>query len=223
MNVTTVPATRLLGVVGIALLVGLGWLALIGPATGAITETGDARLEAQDRAHGMGVQLAQLRRQAAELPETDAQARLLDEMWPATADQPGFFAQVAGAATDAGIDLDDITVLSPSVPQRLDVDPNAAAGATAGATGGTEGAGDDVGISDIAVQAVTIGAEGTYTELTTLLAKLEKMPRAFLVGSVTLDAETNDAGTGGTGADTLSLTVVGRTFVAPPLDPPPAS
>ncbi|WP_134766823.1 hypothetical protein [Nocardioides sp. 1609] len=209
MNLKSAPATLLLGALGLALLLGLGWMALIGPAMGAIGENGDARLAAQDRAGAMTVQLAKLRRQAEELPETDRQAARLTEMWPATADQPGFFAQVSDAATDAGIGLEDVTVLSPGAPQRVGVDPGAAP-----AEPGTEA--PAVGIGDLAVQDVTIGAQGTYAELSTLLARLEKMPRAFLIGSVTLGAETGDAET-----DALSLTVVGRTFVAPPLDPPP--
>ncbi|WP_340537197.1 hypothetical protein [Nocardioides sp. GXZ039] len=203
MNLKSAPVTILLGSVALVLLVALGWMALISPALGAIGETGDARAAAQDRADSATAELTRLRGQQANLPKTEKQADRLNAMWPATADQPAFFGQVADAASAAGISLDDLTVLSPGVPALVGVDPNAPDTAAPKP--------EDASVSDIAAQEVTIGAKGDYESLAKFMAALEQMPRALLVSTATYE---DDGGEGPV------LTVVGKTFVAPPLTPP---
>ncbi len=213
MNLKSVPVTIMLGAIGLAALVALGWFALVSPALGAISANGEARLLAQDRANGMNVQLMELRRQAEDLPETDKQARELDQLWPATADQPGFFAQVTEAADAAGIAPDALTVLSPGVPVIAVPAAEDGAVAPAPADGTVDPSAEvPVTVSDVANQEVTIEAEGDYDELTEFLAELESMDRSFLI--VTSSFASDPGST-----DRPTISVVGKTFVAPPLDP----
>ena len=203
MNLRTVPATLIIGGVALVAALGLGWMLLLGPLVGDIGEASQGRTDAQDRNTGMTLKLTQLQQQADELPQTQQTAEQLTAIFPPTADQPGFFAEVADAATDAGIDPRDILSLDPEAPQFLDpavVDPDSPAPKVD---------------KDIAVQNVSISIKGTYAKLSAVLANLEKMDRAYLVQSVDL------APSDGEKLNELTLTVVGATFVAPPLGPAP--
>jgi hypothetical protein len=213
MNLKSAPMTILLGAVALLALAALGWIGLIGPALGDLGETGEARTAAQDRNHKMRLDLTRLRAQAEDLPASDALAAELDTMFPPTADQPGFFAQLADITDAAGIPPRDVVALSPGVP-TVPGDP-AAAGApvpvdqTGGAGGETESA-ETVSVADVAVQDVEVQVTGDYAALTEVLQGIERMPRAFLLDTVSL-LEDEENG--------LSLSITGRTFVAPPLQP----
>ncbi len=211
MNLKSAPVTILLGVVGLVLLTALGWVALIGPAVGAIGEADDAHIEAEDRNAAMSVQLSKLRQQAEDLPRTQLLAKKLDTMFPPTADQPGFFAQVKDAVAKTGIDPNDVTALTLGVPVVFD--PSADTSVAAEPAEGDEAPKPEVG--DVAVQTVSVGAEGSYEELSELMGHLETMDRAFLIGSVdlTLGSETDTD---------LTMTVTGAMYVAPPLGDPPS-
>lgn len=128
MNLKSAPATVLVGSAGLVLLVLAGWLGLIGPALTSIGEVDTARADAQARYGTLRLQLVELRRQAEELPATGEHAAELDRIFPPTADQPGFFAQVTAAADRAGIPAGDVTTVSPDVPVLVSTDPDAPAG-----------------------------------------------------------------------------------------------
>ncbi len=210
MNLKSAPVTILLGVVGLVLLTALGWIALIGPAVGAIGEAGDAHTEAEDRNVAMSVQLSKLRQQAEDLPRTQLLAEKLDTMFPPTADQPGVFAQVKDAAAQTGIDPGDVTTLTLGVPVLVDL---TAAGSTP-TEPAVGGAAPEAEVGDVAVQTVSVGAVGTYEELSELMGQLATMDRAILVGSVDLSA-------GGETSAELIMNVSGTMYVTPPLGDPP--
>ncbi len=168
MNLRSVSATLALGALGLAAVAALGWLLLLGPVTGNISAVDEQRLQAQDRAVQMRTQLGALRRVAEDLPGLEREAGELSGIFPPTADQPGFFADVTKAADTAGIGPDDITTLSPSVPVLPSADdaPDPAAASAA---------------SQLAVQEVSIIADGTYDQLAAMLANLEE-PRPGAAG-----------------------------------------
>lgn len=214
MNLKSAPATILLGVVGLVLLTALGWVALIGPALGALGDAGDAKVEAEDRNQMMALQLAKLNQQAEDLPRTTDLAQDLDAMFPPTADQPEFFAQVKDAAARSGLTPNDVTTLSVDVPLFLD-----AAGEPIAEEGAPESP-DAEPTSDVAVQHVEIVAEGTFEQLTELMSRLESMDRAFLIDTATVgDEETGETGETG---ESITLSVTGSTYVATPLGKAPS-
>lgn len=207
MDLKTVRATVALGVAGLLVLTATAWFTLVGPLVGEIGRTGEAQTEAQDQNDTKRLQLVSLRRQAEDLPTTHALADEVEAVWPPTADQPAFFAQVSEAAAAAGIAPDDLTTLSPGVPTVVLRD---AEGNPLPATGSVADAEATVTSRSVAVQTVAISVTGDYDQLARLLERLERMPRALLTSSVELATQENG----------FDLTVTGSTFVAPPLTRP---
>ncbi|WP_341924799.1 hypothetical protein [Nocardioides psychrotolerans] len=205
MNLRSATATQVLGSAALVLLLVAGWLLLLGPVTGQIGESREAVTDAQDRNVTLGRQLSALQEQAADLSDTRAVAEDLDRLFPPTADQPGLFTAVVGAARQAGYGPDDITTLSPSAPVPV-LD-----GLPVDTTTVTEQQVDPA-TADLAVQVVTLSAEGTFDEARRLLRAIEQLDRAFLVRSVSLTGTSEDTG--------FTVTLSGATFVAPPVLPP---
>lgn len=229
MNLKTVPATIALGSAGLALMTAGAWFTVAGPTLSSINEAGSAHSEAQDRTDNLNLQLAGLRRQAADLPQTEAIAKRLSKVWPATADQPAFFAQINDAALDAGIAPEDITQLSPSVPEIIVRKTEAAPAAVTAATSDapapaapTDPADIPVTTRSVAVQDITVAVTGDYDELSQFMENLEGMPRGLLVRTLTVttgaEQGAGDSTTQGAPVPVITLTVVGSTFVAPPLE-----
>lgn len=223
MNLRTAPATILIGVVGTALIAVLGWLLLLGPLTAKVSETKDAVDAAVDRNQLMTGQVAGLEQQKERLPKIRTVADELAELFPATADQPGFFAAVNDAAREAGISPDNVTTLSPTAPSLVDASGEATSetttetaptAPTTPATG-TSAEGTPSGV-DLAQQTVSITVEGSYDEVQKLVANLEDMPRAFVIDSLSISSGESSEG----GPSALTVSITGSTFVAPPVDYP---
>jgi Tfp pilus assembly protein PilO len=210
MNLRSARATVVIGGISLGLVALLGWFLLIGPTVGNLGEVGDRKTEAEDRSSMMAIQLAQLRSQADGLPDTNREADRLAQVFPPTADQPGFFAQVNQAAKDAGIPVDDIIDINHEAPVVPDVETDTATNLTVP---------EELTGSKVALQVVTIAVRGRYDRLSRVLANLESMRRTVLVTAV--DVSLDDEGDGpAVGRQMLRLTVTGVTFVAEPLDPP---
>lgn len=209
MNLRSASATALVG--GLLLLVvsALGWVLLLGPATARVSEQREAAEAAADRSSLLATQLARLQAEAEDLGDTEDAEERLAALFPPTADQPGFFAQVGKAALEAGYSPAEITSLSPSAPTPLA--PPADASATP--VEGEEPAAVPAAVpADLATQTVTMTLTGSYDEARKLLAGLERLDRAYLVRSVSLSGEA--------GSSSLTLSISGVTYVAPPVPAP---
>lgn len=199
MDLRTPTATKALGGVGLLLLTGAGWLFVLGPETARLGEVQQQVVDARDQNDNLGLQLASLRKQAAELDATRVTARELAEKFPPTADQPGLFRQVTEAAAQAGIGARNVKALTPTPP-------------TVGVTDPSVGVQPQAAPEGVARQTVTISVEGDYLAVQDLLENLEEIPRSYLVSSLTL-------GTGAT-AQTFTATITGDMFVMPPAPEP---
>ncbi len=226
MNLKSAPATVAIGFAGLALMVVASWFLTLSPTLGDISAAGEAHTDAGDRADTLNLQYIALRRQVDQLPETTVVARKLGSYWPPTADQPGFFAEIDNAATDAGIDVDDVTALSPGVPMIVNREPVAPPAAT-GATSDTPAAPAvdpnapaPVTTRTIAVQDVTISVKGTTEQIRMFLKNMQALDRAILIESATIDATKTAEEGGGDAEDGVTLDLAGYTFVAPPLKKP---
>lgn len=211
MNLATPAATKVVGALALLLIAAAGWMLVIGPQNDALAEVREQTQTARDQNDLLTLQLATLRKQAAELDATRETAAALARKFPPTADQPGLFRQVTGAATAAGIPARDVTALTPTPPTVGGVDPAA-------------GVQPESGPAQLARQTVTVSVTGGYTETQDLLENLEEMPRAYLVSSVTLSSasEGGSAEAGGPGAGAFTTTITGDMFVMPPaVDPGP--
>jgi len=223
MNLRSASATVVLGILGIAVVAIAAWMLLIGPIMGDVSDTEDATQAAVDQNQMMTVQVHGLERQRDELPATKKVAGQLEEIFPATADQPGFFAAVNRAARSAGIPADKVTTLSPTAPVLLDASGVPAA---EGTTATTPSDGSAV-TAELAQQTVSVTVEGSYEQVRKLLGHLEEMPRAFLVSSLSITGgsagETTGEAAGGAaggGSSNLTVSITGSTFVAPPVTYP---
>lgn len=217
MNLRSASATLLLGSLVLLVVAALSWVLLLGPATARVDEQREAASEAADRSALLATQLARLEAKAQDLGETEEAAGRLEALFPPTADQPGFFDQVGRAALEAGYSPADITSLSPTAPTPL------APPAPATPVEPVEGEEDGEGTAEpsappapapaeVAVQTVTMTLTGTYDEARRLLRGLERLERAFLLRSVSLSGEA--------GSSSLTLSISGTTFVAPPVPSP---
>lgn len=218
MNLRSPSATLVLGGLGLLLLAAAGWLLLLGPLTEDVGTARQAADDAVDRNQVLAAQLADLEERAQDLGSTREAAEELERLVPPTADQPGFFALVDEAAAAAGYAPRDITTLSPTapVPVTAGADPAAPAAAPA-APAEPPAAGDGAEapappVAEYAVQTVSMTLTGSYEQATRLLTRLGGLDRAVLVRSISLSGEA--------GSPTLTLTLSGTTFVAPPVPEP---
>jgi Tfp pilus assembly protein PilO len=214
-NLRTASATALLGGLALLLVGALSWVLLLGPATAHVSEQREAAEAAADRSALLSLQLTRLQAKAADLGDTEEAEQRLASLFPPTADQPGFFEQVGKAAAAAGYSPADVTSLSPSaptplvppVPETAPVEP--AEGTEPGAEAATAA---PAAAPDLAVQTVTMTMTGSYDEARRLLAGLEDLDRAYLLRSVSLSGEA--------GSSSLTLSISGVTYVAPPVPRP---
>jgi hypothetical protein len=209
MNLRSPGGTKILGALALLVVAAIGWVLALGPQTSAITDVRTQTADATSQNDVLRQQLAVLRTQEEQLPRSRAAARDLSESFPATADQPGLFQAVAEAVSDAGIDADKLTALTPTPPVVGGVDP--AAGVALPTETPTTG---------LATQLVTVTVEATYGQTSQLLANLEQMPRAYLITAISVaSAAEIESGTGGTGGAgdgvQFSTTITGDMFVMP--------
>lgn len=202
MNLRSPGATKLLGALALVLVAGLGWLLVLGPRTEALATVRAETEAASAQNESLRQQLVVLEKQQADLPRTRADAKALAAMFPATADQPGLFQAVTDAASTAGIPARKVTALTPTPPQVGD-----AQGGTGAAQLPTEQSS-----GRLARQTVTVSIQATYDQTWQLLENLERIPRAYLVTSITMS-------TGGE-SDAYVTTVTGEMFVMPPAEEP---
>ena len=199
MNLATPAATKLVGALALLVIAAAGWMLVIGPQNDALAEVREQTQTARDQNDLLTLQLATLRKQAEQLDATRDTAEALAGKFPPTADQPGLFRQVTGAATAAGIPPRNVTALTPTPPTVGGVDP-------------ATGVQPQSGPAELARQTVTVSVTGGYAETQDLLENLEEMPRAYLVSSVTLSGGAEEGG--------FTTTITGDMFVMPPAQDP---
>lgn len=199
MNLRSLGATKILGVLGLLITAALSWLLVVGPATAALSDVRLAITTTRDQNDVLELQLIALNRQAEQLDQTRATAAVLSAKFPPTADQPGVFREITAAAANAGIGPQDLTSLTPTPPVIGGADP-------------VTGVPLEGGGANLARQTVTVAAEGSYDETQRFLENLEQMPRAFLITSVSV--------TGGSTDGAFATTVTGDMFVMPPIEDP---
>ena len=209
MNLRSASATALIGSLVLLLTAALGWVLLLGPTLARVGEQREAAEAAADRSALLALQLGRLQAKAEDLGDTERAERRLAELFPPTADQPGFFEQIGEIAREAGYAPGDITTLSPSAPAPLAAPAPPPAPTDDGSGTGAAPAGVP---SDLAVQTVAMTLEGGYDEARRMLRGLERLDRAFLVRSVALSASGDSS--------SLPMSISGATYLAPPVPAP---
>ena len=174
----------------------VGWFSLV---SGTRANADELRLQAeQATATNVATQarLETVKKQALTLPAEKAKLAAIRLKIPMTPDQRGLTVRLSSLATSTGVNLKSITFAPP---------PTRVAGTTAASSGA------------IALP-VTLQASGTYAQIKLFMSSMETMPRAYLVGLLTLAKVTSTPGTAGAvtlGSPDVDVTITGATFMAP--------
>lgn len=200
MNLSSPATTKALGAVALVGIMLAGWFLLLGPQASAISETKAAIIDTRSQSEALRLQLVALEKQRRDLPATLEEDVALEALFPRTADQPGLFRQVSAAASRAGIPPGKVTTLAPTVPTL-----GSAQAAGVGLPAASSSA-------DLARQTVTITVEAGHTATQKLLDRLEEMPRAYLVSSLSVST--------GSEPDLFLTTITGDMFVMSPAPRP---
>lgn len=200
MNLSSPAATKVLGALALLGIAVASWFLALGPQASAISETHAAIADTGDQNDHLRLQLAALKKQEQELPAIEEQDQALEELFPRTADQPGLFRQVSGAAARAGIAPGQVTTVAPTAP-TLGAAEAEGVGLPAASTS-----------ADLARQTVIITVEASYSATERLLDSLEDTPRAYLMTSLSVST--------GSRPGLFLTTVTGDMFVMPPAPRP---
>lgn len=200
MNLSSPAATKVLGALALLGIAVASWFLALGPQAAAISETHAAIADTGDQNDLLRLQLAALKKQEQELPAIEEQDQALEELFPRTADQPGLFRQVSGAAARAGIAPGQVTTVAPTAP-TLGAAEAEGVGLPAASTS-----------ADLARQTVIITVEASYSATERLLDSLEDTPRAYLMTSLSVST--------GSRPGLFLTTVTGDMFVMPPAPRP---
>ncbi|HET7236448.1 MAG TPA: type 4a pilus biogenesis protein PilO [Actinomycetota bacterium] len=155
------------GVVALLLAV-LAVVLLVMPKMREVEDTEEQLQLAQDEEIALEAQLESLQQAQAEAPETEAEIAQIEDQVPPTADLPGLFRLLQGAADQSAVDFFSFT---PGVP-------------IADATG------------SFSTIPSTISVNGSYFALDEYLFLLETLLRAGKVTQIAITPGTTDAGTG---------------------------
>ena len=174
----------LAAVAGLAIVL-LFFLFLLKPKLSEISDVRDEIEQTQDEGDSLRITLARLRQAQREQPQTQARLAVFDRLLPSTPDLPALIRQLQTAASASGMDLISI---APSPPSGL--------------TGGT------------GVQAISVNIQitGGFFRLETFLTRIEDLPRAIEVTSISIASGPDPA----TGLETLSTTLTFRMYVVQP-------
>lgn len=208
------------------LLVVASWFLLISPKRAEAADLEQQAAGVQDSNLQLEARIAQLQVQFAELPSYQAELAALRQALPEDAALPTLVRDLDAMATAAGVSL---MTLSPGTPVAV---PTTAA--TPAAPAPAEGAPTEGGASTDAEAAApatpapaaselvsipaSVVVNGDFFQAELFLKKLQaEMPRAFLVQTLTVQADTSSgaatAGAAATAAGNVSMTIAGSVFV----------
>lgn len=131
---------------------------LVLPEMGKVSKAKDDLANAQAQEQTLQVQANALEDTKANAPANRTIIDHVHDQIPPTADEPGLLQLLNGAAVDSGLDLTTIAPATPTFDQAT-------------------------GLSTITVQ---VSALGTYSDVTAFMYRVETLPRAAKVTSLTL-------------------------------------
>lgn len=187
----------------VLLLVGF-WFVLVGPRRADAAELRDQRDKTIASNDTLKLEIAQLKSQAAALPQRQADLAKIKREFPPQVQLPKLIRDLDTMATQTGVTLESLTPGSPTAVTNTGT--AAAAGGTTAAKG--QAAQGQAGLLKVAV---TIRVTGDYFQVATFVKRLQQMDRAtLLTGTQIVQAQTEDSGAGN-----VSATLVGEIFVLP--------
>lgn len=178
------------------LLLAVGWLLLLSPAR-ALTTSLQADKVAQDEANAKTREdITKLRQQFAEIKGYRTRVAKLEKRIPMSAELPKILRQLEKVTDGVGVQW---SKFDPQQPKPV----AAAAAGPAGAEAPTE---KTDGLYSVQL---SMEAFGNYKQMEQLLRKIEDLPRAFLVTSVTFSSDTSEESVS---EPVLSLKLAGQVY-----------
>jgi Tfp pilus assembly protein PilO len=176
---------RILGVAGLAALVlVVGWyLALFSPQSREISKAHKAHTAAVQKISRLQGQVVQLNALKSQIPADTAALAALNAAIPATPQLDSTLRQLHSAADSSGVVL---SMVSPSAPAASSASSARSAGSSSSSSSSSSGQ-QSSGTPSITL---SMGASGSYPQITNFLTQLSSMPRTVVVSSL------NIAGTG---------------------------
>jgi Tfp pilus assembly protein PilO len=173
---------RILGVAGLAALVlVVGWyLALFSPQSREISKAHKAHTAAVQKISQLQGQVVQLNALKSQIPAETAALAALNAAIPATPQLDSTLRQLHSAADSSGVVL---SMVSPSAPAASSASSARSAGSSSSSSSGQQSSGTPS-------ITLSMGASGSYPQITNFLTQLSSMPRTVVVSSL------NIAGTG---------------------------
>ncbi len=215
MQGTQSPAVRrtAAGAVLLALAVA-SWTFVVAPRADGLDQ---ARAEAeQARAANEATQdrIAKLRAYAGDMQSLDAEAQEVADLFPNSTALPDLLRELRAAGKAAGItdlDIDSMALGRPVLGTAVSADGSAVQ---------EPGDAKEPGIGSLGSQTLSISAAANAKQATAFVEELQSMSRAFLVDSVSFQAEgtlldVEEAQTSGDVEDPSRVTVSGRLFLLP--------
>ena len=194
MNLNRVRLTRLISAVLLLALIAVLWLFVLQPRQNDIAQTESDLFAAQGQQTALVTRTAQLRQLLQQAPEIAADAQALFEAVPQTAELPAILDQITRAATDAGINAENISVINTSIPVPIaEADPAAAQAA------------EELGVA-LGSIAVDVSVTGSADELLEFQRNLENLERALIIESVSMSASQDDVAE-------RTMSIAGRLFI----------
>lgn len=200
MSLSDSRKTSLIGTVALLALLAASWMFVLSPRLGQAAEVRAQADTVAAQNESLAATIAQLESKRKNLPEQRDYAAALAARVPASAAQPELFDAVRDAAARAGIPEQDVSSVTPSVPQA-----------------GGVGSGSVTLDTDesLASMELNISVSGSYASIVTFLGELENMPRAYLINTVNVSPDQDETGVG-----RYTLVVNGTLFVMrAPVDP----
>lgn len=211
------------------LLAVASWFMLIGPKRAQAAELEVLAVDVQSQNSQLESRIAQLKVQFAELPQRQAELAVIKQAMPEETALPTLVRDLDAIAAASGVTLMTLSPGVPvTVPTAVAVAPVPADG-TAPAEGAAPAEGDAAASPDVTATAVPAGdvlvsiptsmvIVGDFFESELFLKKLQaEIPRAFLVQTLTIQAETVPAEAAGgkpaTANGDVTMTVAGSVFV----------
>ncbi len=211
--------SRLIVVLGSFALVGLAamsWFFVLSPRIGEASEIEAQSESVADQTSKLERDIVQLTALQEELPARIARLDALKANFPSTAELPAVLDQIRAAAAQAGVTVQTIETLPPTLvvapveaaapvegEAAAPVDPAAApAPATDGSVGLPAASATD---GTLATMAMSVTVSGSYANLSGFLRAAELLPRAWLMDTIKAQ--------GGQEAGTITLTAAGSMFV----------
>lgn len=152
------------GVLVVALVAVIAWFAILSPRLSQADRLDQQAIDLETANLGLLNTYNRSIELAREAPAAAAEAQRLFAAMPQQADLPGVLEQITAAATDAGIDAEDVTTINTSVPAPVSESAET----------------EDTGVALAQLQ-VSVTAVGTRDQALQFLENLQRLDRVLLV------------------------------------------